>query len=185
MAYRSTAFHPAFSLRREIDRLFDDAFGGASSQRATWMPPVDVRESARDLRFELELPGLTVDDVEVTADNGVLTVKGEKRGERTEGEEGTRWHYAERGFGPFQRSFQLPQGLDEGQISATFRDGVLTVTVPKSAIRSEKRIRIEVPDTPGAVGSSEELGSAEPTPTERPARDRTSPRTGEPAGTGA
>lgn len=185
MAYRSTAFHPAFSLRREIDRLFDDAFGGTSGQRAEWVPPVDVRESSRDLRFEIELPGMTVDDVEVTADNGVLTVKGEKRGERAEGAEGTRWQYAERSFGRFMRSFQLPQGLDEGQITATFRDGVLTVTVPKSAMRSEKRIRIETPGTRRAVEAGVVSGSAERPPADRPARARGSSRAGEPAGTGA
>lgn len=142
MLYRSPISTPAFSLRREIDRLFDDAFGreGARGARATWAPVVDVREEDRALIFEFELPGLRPEQVEITSDNGVLTVRGDKREERTENE--GRQHIVERTYGAFSRSFQLPQGVDEERIEASFENGVLTVRVPKAAQPQPRRIQI-------------------------------------------
>lgn len=146
MRYRSLQTTPAFTLRREIDRLFDDTFG-ARTQRA-WLPEADVRESADAYEFELELPGVAPEQVELTADNGVLTVRGEKRArERREGED-ARAHIVERSFGTFLRAFQLPQGVEDGGISAEFEHGVLTVRVPKA--QRPKPRRIEVRPSSGA-----------------------------------
>ena len=144
MLYRTTS-SPVFSLRREIDRLFDDTFGGEgmAATRRTWMPAVDVRESDGEYTFELELPGIAPENVELTADNGVLTVRGEKQQQQTrkEGDEG-RWHVVERSYGSFVRAFQLPQGVDEDRIEAQFAHGVLTVRVPKAERPQPRRIRI-------------------------------------------
>jgi HSP20 family protein len=143
MVYRTATLTPMFSLRREVDRLFDDAFGrsaeGASA--AAWTPVVDVREEPTAFLFELELPGVAPEAVEVTADGGVLSVRGEKRAERKEGDEG-RWHIVERVSGSFRRTFQLPQNIAEDGIEATFSNGVLTVRVPKAELPQPKKISV-------------------------------------------
>jgi HSP20 family protein len=133
---------PAFSLRREIDRLFDDAFGGNGMRaQSAWVPPVDVRESESELALVFEIPGVTPEQIEVTTDNGVLTVRGEKREERKEGNE-QQYHLVERVYGAFSRSFQLPKNLDESKIDARFEHGVLTVRIPKAALPQPKKIQI-------------------------------------------
>ena len=143
MLYRSQFPAPAFSLRREIDRLFDDAFGGAGGRGGAmnWAPAVDVREDDKSLTFEFELPGLRPEQVEITADNGVLTVRGEKQSQRSENE--GRHHIIERSYGSFSRSFQLPQGMDDENIEAQFENGVLTVHVPKSELPQPRKIQIK------------------------------------------
>ena len=140
MLYR-TSIAPFFSLRRDIDRLFEDVLGRDAEGRA-WAPAVDVRESEDALMLELELPGVSPENVEVTAENGVLTIRGEKRSERKEGDEKERWHMVERSYGSFRRAFQLPQGVDEDQIEASFEHGVLTVRVPKAALPQPRRIQV-------------------------------------------
>ncbi|MHB1225761.1 MAG: Hsp20/alpha crystallin family protein [Gemmatimonadaceae bacterium] len=143
MLYRTSGSQPIFAIRREIDRLFDDTFGGTAVGRNAWVPAVDVREERDAYRFDLELPGVDPSAVEVTTDQGVLTVRGEKqqRMER-EGEEG-RMHVTERTYGSFTRAFQLPQGVNEEDISAEFDHGLLTIRVPKRSRPEPRRIRID------------------------------------------
>ena len=150
MLYRMTTSSPVFGLRREIDRLFEDAF---TRDGQNWTPAVDIKEMETELRLELELPGLKPEDVEITAENGVLTVRGEKRSERKEDDQG-RYHVVERTYGSFMRSFQLPQGIDEDQISAGYDNGVLTLRIPKAALPQPRRIQIGHSHQPqqGAVG---------------------------------
>jgi HSP20 family protein len=128
-----------FGLRREIDRLFEDTVSGRGG--ATWMPPVNVRESGNEISLDIELPGINPDNVEITVENGMLTISGEKREERKEDEEG-RYHLVERSYGSFSRSFTLPQGVDEEQIDAEFQNGLLTVRIPKAALPQPRRIQI-------------------------------------------
>ena len=141
MIYRTSLSAPVFGLRREIDRLFEDTFGRGDAMTA-WSPAVDVKESDKELRLEIELPGIKPEEVELTAENGVLTVRGEKRGERKEGDEESRYHLVERSYGSFMRSFQLPKGLDESKIQADYNDGILTVHIPKAALPQPKKIQI-------------------------------------------
>lgn len=141
MVYRTT-LAPLFSMRREMDRMFEDAFGRGTSTQGTLSPAVDVREAAEAWVFELELPGVEPAQVEVTADNGVLTVRGEKLIERRNDQEG-RWHIVERQTGAFQRSFQLPGNVSEDQIEARFANGLLTVRVPKAEVPKPRRIEIK------------------------------------------
>jgi HSP20 family protein len=138
MLYRMTTSSPIFGLRREIDRLFEDTFARDGN---AWTPAVDIKETEKDIRVELELPGLKPEDVEITAENGVLTIRGEKRTERKEGED-SRYHVVERAYGAFMRTFQLPQGVDEEQINAEFDNGILTLLVPKTALPQPRRIQI-------------------------------------------
>lgn len=140
MIYRSNLSSP-FGLRREIDRLFEDTFG-RGADTSSWSPAVDVRESEKELALEVELPGIKPDDVEITAENGILTVRGEKHNERKEGDENSRYHLVERTYGSFMRSFQLPPGLDESKIEADYNDGILSVHIPKTALPQPRKIQI-------------------------------------------
>src|SRR5262245_4766 len=117
---------PLYRLRKELDRVFDDFDGGTRGTGASWIPAVDVRENDKDVSVEVELAGVKPEDVTVNVENGVLTISGERKSERKEGEEG-RYHVVERSYGSFMRSFTLPQGVKEDQISADFDQGVLRV----------------------------------------------------------
>jgi len=103
---------------------------------------VDIRENQNELQLDVELPGLNPNEVEITAENGVLTIRGEKQIERKEGDD-SRYHVVERAYGNFIRSFQLPQGLDESRIEATFNNGILSIHIPKSALPQPKKIQIK------------------------------------------
>lgn len=156
MAYRGTGMVPFFSssfplggLRREIDRLFDDAGGVSAGGR--WLPAADIREDDNSIDIDVELPGIDPENVDINVENGILTVAGEKRTEHEEGKEG-QYHSVERRYGSFVRSFQLPQGLDESKITANFNSGLLTVEIPKSALPQPRRIQI------AARGSQEVQG---------------------------
>jgi HSP20 family protein len=138
MLYSMTTSSPIFGLRREIDRLFEDTFARDGNN---WTPAVDIKETDNDIRIDLELPGLRPEDVEVTAENGLLTIRGEKRSERKEGDDG-RYHVIERSYGTFMRTFTLPQGVDENQIQADFNDGVLSIRIPKAALPQPRRIQV-------------------------------------------
>ncbi len=141
---RSEPMSPVVSLHREMNRLFDDVFHSLEGShswgaRGAW-PSVDVEETDKEYRVTAELPGLEERDVEVLLQDGVLTVRGEKRVEKQGGSR----TFSERYFGHFERQISLDRDIDEGAISATFRNGILTVTVPKStqAVERTKRIAI-------------------------------------------
>ena len=141
MLYRNSLNAPVFGLRREIDRLFEDTFGRGEGG-TTFTPAVDIRENQNELSLDVELPGLNPSDVEITAENGVLTIRGEKQTERKEGDD-SRYHVVERSYGSFLRSFQLPQGLDESKIEASYNNGILSIHIPKSALAQPKKIQIK------------------------------------------
>ena len=139
MLYRmATTSSPIFGLRREIDRLFEDTFARDGN---SFTPAVDIKENDNEIRLDLALPGLKPEDVEITAETGVLTVRGEKHAERKEGDE-SRYQIIERSYGTFMRMFQLPQGIDADQIKAEFNNGVLSLHIPRAALPQPKRIEI-------------------------------------------
>lgn len=152
---RSFGLSPMFGLRREIDRLFDDAVVGRGG--ASWNPAVDIQETSKEIRLDVELPGIREEDIELEVENGTLAIRGQKSAERKEeGEEG-RYHLVERSYGSFYRSFQLPQGVDEKQIRADFDKGVLRITIPKAALPQPRRIQIG--GVTGATTGASETGS--------------------------
>jgi HSP20 family protein len=104
-------------------------------------PETDVVETEREIRVQVEMPGLKRENIEVDVENNVLTIRGEKREERTEGQEG-RYHLAERRWGTFARSFVLPRDVDADNIQASFEDGVLTVMIPKSEKARRRKIDV-------------------------------------------
>jgi HSP20 family protein len=140
---------PVFGLRRELDRLFEGSLRLGDAGRGHWSPAVDVRETDRELIFSVEIPGVAQKDVEVTTENGVLTVRGERVEEGQEAEE-RRYHLAERSYGSFVRRFQLPQGVGNEEIKADIEDGMLHVHVRKAALPQPKQIQI----TAGANASA-------------------------------
>lgn len=130
---------PVSNLRDSVDRLFEDFFQGFDlvplSRTTAWgelAPRIDVARSDKDYRFSMELPGVNEDDVDVSVEDGVLTIRGEKHREHKEESEGNLLRM-ERSFGSFQRSFSLPDDIKEDGIQASFDKGVLTVTVPREA----------------------------------------------------
>ena len=129
-------------LRNEMDRLFG-RYGAAAPRRngATEYPPVNLWEDDDNLYVEAEVPGFELDDLEmyVTGANQ-LSIKGERKQPQTEG--GT-WHRQERGFGSFSRMIELPGSVDSDKVSATFKLGVLTISLPKSEDVKPRRIEVK------------------------------------------
>ena len=153
---------PFSSFRHEMDRLFDDFFApatgegrnaAASGQAAALVRPnIDVDETDQAYRVSAELPGLTEKEVELNLRDNTLTISGEKRSEREEEKGGRR--YAERSFGRFERTIPFPVEVDADRIDAVFRNGVLTVTLPKNEKAQDKTRRIEVRSQGGEPTSS-------------------------------
>lgn len=124
----------------DFDRLFNWALGSAPSLSG-WTPAMDVRETSEEYQVIAELPGLTSDDVEVTVENGVLSISGEKKEEVEEGA-GTDRHLYERRYGRFQRNFSLPRSVDAENVKANFENGLLRVSLPKAAVAKPRKIKI-------------------------------------------
>ncbi len=139
---------PFVSLHREVDRLFDEAYWGVAGtpgtdEPSTVVPRLDIKESAKGLLVSVELPGVDEKDVEVSLDEDVLTIKGEKRFEKEE-KEGA-YHLMERSYGAFERAIELPYEADPSKVEATFSKGVLTVTLerPPQAEAKHRKIAIK------------------------------------------
>jgi HSP20 family protein len=124
---------------RAIEDQFDRVMGRAFS-RDTWMPALDVKETSERFEVTVDLPGLDPKDVNVTFEDGMLTLSGKRQFQ--EEDEGETWHRIERGFGTFARSIRLPQTADPERIEASFETGVLKVSVPKSEQAKPRTIEV-------------------------------------------
>jgi HSP20 family protein len=125
---------PFTALRREMDRVFENfgrEFGWPSTeaQPGVMAPSIDVSETETELKIEAELPGVDEKDVEVVVSDNMLTIKGEKKSETEEKKKD--YHLIERSYGSFTRSLTLPFAVQPDQAKATFKKGVLTITLPK------------------------------------------------------
>ena len=130
------------ALRRGVaGRLFEDALGDAPRSAARFAPAVDVAETDDAYMVTAEIPGAKPEDVTVELHEGVLTLRGEKRSERDERKEHVR--YVERTFGSFSRSFALPQNANPEKVDASFKEGVLTLRVPKREEAKPRTIHIQ------------------------------------------
>ena len=133
-------------MRREMDRLWDSFLEGKPARRAgeegEWVPSLDVSETKGDLVVKAELPGIDPKDIDISLNEGVLTIKGEKRQEKEEKEEG--YHLIERSYGSFTRSIRLPKEIQNEKINASYKNGVLKITLPKSEEAKKKEIKIKV-----------------------------------------
>ena len=139
MTYRNP-WQELDSLTNRLGEMFGDA--SASSPTGSWMPAVNVDETANELRLTAELPGMSTDDIELELENNVLTLRGEKADTRETGDDTRRYHVWERRYGSFQRSFTLPRTVKADEIDAEFVDGVLHVRLPKVAEAKSRRIAV-------------------------------------------
>ena len=145
--------NPFESFQREMNRLFDDFFRGIGTSPARFgrgegffgaamaAPRVDVSETDREYEVTAELPGLEEKDVEVLLDQNLLTLKGEKRAEREEKDKN--YYLAERSFGSFRRTIPLPVEIEQDKVEANFKNGVLTIRLPKAGPAQAKRIQVQ------------------------------------------
>lgn len=143
---------PLFSLHRDMNRLFDEVMGGGlpftggqagqDGQGQIINAHMNVSETENEIRVAAELPGVREEDIDVSLNDDILSIRGEKRLERQDEKEN--FHFVERSFGTFQRSIRLPFPVDPEQVQARFDNGVLMVTMPKTAQQQRtKRIQVQ------------------------------------------
>lgn len=139
-------FREFAQLQDRLNRAFSDAYGRSDEgllSSGAWMPPVDIYQTgAHELVLKAELPDMTREDIDVTVDNGTLTIKGEKK-LSTEVKD-DQYHRVERRYGTFSRSFQLPQTVDPGRVAAEYKNGVLTVKLPMRDEARPRQIKVDV-----------------------------------------
>lgn len=139
---RGDVFGDLSRMQEDMNRFFDDFFGEHRRGLAegAWLPAVDVSETENEFVVRAELPGMSHEDIDINVQNNILTLKGEKKQEKTEEHES--FHRLERSYGTFSRSFTLPSGVSPDDINAGFKDGVLEVTMPKAEEAKAKKIAI-------------------------------------------
>jgi HSP20 family protein len=143
-------FRDLVSIQDRMNRIFDDAFRGASrtgteddwALGGTWAPAVDIFEKDGTIVLKAELPGVDPKDVDVRVENNVLTLRGERKFESEVKRE--QYHRVERAYGSFSRSFTLPNVVDTEHIKAEYKDGVLRVSLPQKEEAKPKQISIAV-----------------------------------------
>lgn len=154
-AQPSAAWRPFEDLRHEVDRLFEE-FGRGNLLRQfrplnlepifrqpAWnTPAVDIVEKDKAFEITAELPGLDAKNVEVTLRNGNIVIKGEKQEQKEE--KSADYYLQERRYGSFERSFAMPEGVDAAKIDASFKNGILSVTMPKTAEAQKPEKKIEI-----------------------------------------
>lgn len=135
-------------LRSQINRVFDDFWGDswlaprAEIGAAGFWPQMDVTETDKEIKVSAEIPGVEAKDIDVSVENGVLTIKGEKKYEREEKEKGQ--YRMERSYGSFERAIELPAEVDESKAKAEFKKGVLRLTLPKKPGAPSRRKKIPI-----------------------------------------
>lgn len=134
------------NLQTQLHRIFEPFARFASQDdedlvSGTWVPPVDVAETQEKIIVRAEVPGMRQEDIQIEFENGLLTIKGERKIEKSEG---MTWHRVERVYGNFSRSFTLPRTVDPEKIAASYREGILEIDVPKKEEAKPKNIRIAV-----------------------------------------
>jgi HSP20 family protein len=140
-------------VQRNVDRLFDEFFNdfagfglrpvhSSAESLSAFNPKIDISETEAEIRIAAELPGLDENDIDVSLVDNVLTISGEKKVE--EEDEGENYHRIERSYGSFKRSVALSNDIDTEQIDAVFKNGVLTVTLPKTPEAQEEVNKIEI-----------------------------------------
>ena len=141
---RYDPFRDLRSLQEEVNRLFSTnlnrSFDDEGIGRGAWAPSVDIYENKDQLVLEAELPGMKPEEFDLSIENNVITLRGERRFEKTD--EGDNYHRVERSYGSFTRSFTLPQTVNGEEAKAEYSNGVLRVTLPKREEAKSRRIEI-------------------------------------------
>ncbi|MCP4642381.1 MAG: Hsp20/alpha crystallin family protein [bacterium] len=129
-------------MEREINRLFSGAIPGSNRPARAWAPAVDIREDKDAYTVEMDLPGMKREDIDISAQEDTLTIKGGRKRE-TSGDEGS-LHRTERASGVFERTFSVPGGFQVDKVSAAYENGVLSVTLPKREESKPKQVEVRV-----------------------------------------
>ena len=145
----ASPFDALWGLRSDLERVFN-GFPQAVEAPLSGYMPAEVLETDNDVQFRIEVPGLTPEEIEVTVENNVLTVSGERKWEHEEGKPDGEYHLFERRYGRFERSFALPKRVDANRIMATCDNGVLAVMLPKMEEAKPRRITVK-----GGSGATE------------------------------
>jgi HSP20 family protein len=134
------------NIQREINRMFDSFFRNEPEEEnlatAAWNPAVDIAEHDDEYVVKVELPGVNKDEVKIVMQENMLTIRGEKKQEKES--KGSNYHRVERSYGTFQRSFTLPLTVKGEKIGASFKDGVLSISLPKAEEAKRKEIEVKV-----------------------------------------
>ena len=161
---RYDPFRDLRSLQDEVNRLFSTnlgrGFGDEGLSRGAWMPSVDIFENKDSIVLEAELPGMNREDFELTVENNVLTLRGERRFEKKD--EADNYHRVERAYGSFTRSFTLPQTVSPENAAAEYKNGVLRVTLQKREEVKARRIEIAGEGAGSAARKTIEAKAEEP-----------------------
>ena len=143
---RYDPFRDLRTLQQEVNRLFTGnlprSFDDEGIARGAWSPSVDIYENKDHIVLEAELPGMSREDFDLSVENNVITLRGERHFEKKEDTDN--YHRVERAYGSFVRSFSLPEDADENKVSADFKDGVLQVHLPKSEKARPKNIEVKI-----------------------------------------
>lgn len=165
---RYDPFRDLRTLQEEVNRLFSTnltrAFGDEEIGRGVWAPSVDIYENKDQIVLEAELPGMKQEDFDLSIENNVITLRGERKFEKTE--ETDNYHRVERSYGGFTRSFTLPQTVSAEGATAEYNNGVLRVTLPKREETKARRIQIsgsEAGASPKTIDTTAETGKAKAT----------------------
>lgn len=142
-------YHPFASAAADLaptfpafDSLVDQFFGDGGNLAKPWTPPVDISETKDELVLKADAPDLKPEDIEVSFENGTLTLKGKREFEKKE--EGKGYHRIERSYGSFVRAFTLPDTVDPEKLVAAYNNGVLTVTIGKKEVAKPKSVKVNV-----------------------------------------
>jgi HSP20 family protein len=142
----SDPFREFAQLQDRINRVFTDAYGRSDEglmNSGTWVPPVDIYQNGdHEVVLKAELPDMTREDIDITVDNGTLTLRGEKKLSSDVREE--QFHRIERRYGSFTRSFSLPPTVDTSKVGAEYKNGVLTVRLPLREEAKPRQIKVDV-----------------------------------------
>lgn len=133
-------FNSPFSLSNWLDDVFEDAFNWTEG---TFVPELNVYETAKMFEVTVELPGMNKDDFDISLNDNVLTISGERRIRENGNENGRRYHRVESRFGRFSRSLPLPNVVDMDKIEATYENGVLAISIPKLKEKAGRKIKIK------------------------------------------
>lgn len=139
------AFDKLFGLRDELERLFGNPLAELTRNSpflSVWNPAIDLYENADSVTVQVELPGMKKEEIDVSLHDGVLSISGERKSEKNH--EDAQTHRSERFVGAFQRSITLPSGVKADQTKAEYKDGILTITLPKAEEAKRKQIEVKV-----------------------------------------
>ena len=141
---RLEPFRGLSTLQDQFNRIFNESFHSAGQESAltTWAPPVDISETANELVVKADLPEVSEKDIDVRVENNLLTIRGERKFEKSVSEES--FLRVERSYGSFSRSFSLPNTLNADAIRAEYKNGVLTITLPKREETKPRQVKVNV-----------------------------------------